>query len=113
SYGPSLHLPPSPTRRSSDLARTSRALSAPAPRGARRRRTLLRTPRPQGRVPRPLPARPARVGVMAGRCHAHALALVPVLERGRWYLLGHGGGADRVLPRPICDQRAGNVRPLW
>ncbi len=57
-------------------------------RGAGDRRAVLRTPRPQGGVLRALHTRPARVGVVAGRRHAHALALVRLLERLRRHLLG-------------------------
>ena len=57
-------------------ARAPRALSPPAPRGAEHRRAVLRAPRPQGRVLRALPARPARLGLLARRRDAHALALV-------------------------------------
>ena len=69
-------------------ARTPRPLSAPAPGGPGDGRVVLRAPRPQGRVLRPLHPRPARVGLVAGRRHAHALALVLPLERPRRDLLG-------------------------
>ena len=42
----------------------------------RDRRAVLRTPRAEGGVLRALRARAARVGLVAGRRHAHALALV-------------------------------------
>src|SRR5439155_509359 len=64
-------------------ARTSRALPAPARGGARDRGALLRTPRPQGGVLRPLHSRPAHVGFVARGRDAHAVALVPLLERPR------------------------------
>ena len=61
----------------------------------RQRREVLRvgepffeTPRPEGRVLRALRARPARVGVVAGGRHAHALALVRAVERARRDLAG-------------------------
>ena len=85
---------------------------APAPGGAARRRAVLRTPRPQGRVLRALRARPARVGLVAGRRHAHALALVRAVERARRHHLGDRHRPDRLLARPLRRQRRRSLRPL-
>ena len=69
-------------------ARTSGPLPGPAPAGAGDGRAVLRAPRPQGGVLRALHPRPARLGLVAGRRHAHALALVLHVERARRDLLG-------------------------
>ncbi len=68
--------------------------------------------RPQGRVLRALRARPARVGVVARRRHAHALALVLPVERARRHLLGDRDRPGRLLTRPLRRQRDRSVRPL-
>ena len=76
------------------------------------RRAVLRTPRAEGRVLRALRPRPARVGLVAGRRDAHALALVRALERPRRDHLGDRDRADRLPPRPLRRQRDRSVRPL-
>ena len=88
------------------------ALPAPAPGGAARSASRSSNARPQGRVLRALRARPARVGVVAGRRHAHALALVRVLERARRHQLGDRDRPARLLPRPLRRQRDRSLRPL-
>ena len=88
------------------------ALPPPAPGGAAHRRAVLRTPRAQGGVLRALRARAARVGLVAGRRDAHALALVRRVERARRDLLGDRDRPARLLPRPLRRQRDRNVRHL-
>src|SRR5207244_3901381 len=58
-------------------ARAPWTLLPAAPGGAAHRRALLRAPRLQGGVLRPLPARPARVGLVARGHHAPAVAASP------------------------------------
>ena len=65
-----------------------RAARAPPPPRDRGRRAVLRAPRAEGRVPRPLGRRAAdHVGVAGGR-QPDGVADVPVLERARRDLLG-------------------------
>ena len=71
-------------------ARAARRVPHPAPERPDRRGALLRAPRPQGGLLRPLPAGTPRLGVLARRSHQDALALIRDLERPRRNRLGDG-----------------------